>query len=115
MRNEIADKERLGHVLDCIKEISEATEGVSSDDFITNHVLRMAVVKWLEIIGEAANNITDITKAKSTNISWKKIVGFRHFVVHEYYEIDFMFVWNLLSLDLMILKQEIEKLYKEYE
>ena len=105
----------MGHIIDCIQEISDATKGVSKEAFLTNHILRIAVVKWLEIIGESANNITDITKGKASNIPWKKIIGFRHFVVHEYFEIDFMFVWNLLAYDLIFLEQEIDKLLKEYE
>ncbi len=115
MRGEIADKERLGHMIDCIQEIQNATKGISKEEFVTNHVLRIAVVKWLEIIGEAANNITESTKGKASSLPWKKIVRFRHFVVHEYFEIDFMFVWNLLSQDLLFLEQEIGKLLKEDE
>ena len=115
MRGEIADKERLGHIIDCIEEISKATKDVSKEDFCANHVLRIAVVKWLEIIGEAANNITEDTKVKTSKIPWRKIIGFRHFVVHEYFGIDFMFVWNLLAEDLIFLEQEIQKLLKDFE
>lgn len=78
-------------------------------------MLRIAVVKWLEIIGEATNNLTEKTKEKKPNVPWRKIIGFRHFVVHEYYEIDFMFVWNLVLTDLLFLKQEIEELIKDFE
>jgi uncharacterized protein with HEPN domain len=69
----------------------------------------------LEIIGEAANNITDETKAEKSNVPWRKIVSFRHFVVHEYYDVDFMFVWNLIVTDLLFLEREIKELLKDFE
>jgi len=115
MRGEIGDRERLGHIIDCIEEILNATKGVSKEDFISNHILRIAVVKWLEIIGEAANNITVVTKEKTPSIEWKRIIGFRHLVVHEYFGIDFMIVWKLLTEDVILLKKDVDKLLKEYE
>ena len=115
MRGEIGDKERLGHILDCIREIADATNGVTKEAFEENHVLRIAVVKWVEIIGEAANNITEITKGKTTDIPWKKIIGFRHYAVHEYFGIDFMIVWKLLTDDLPDLEKAVLKLLNEFE
>ncbi len=115
MRGRIGDKERLGHIFDCILEISSATKDVSKEEFIANHILRMAVVKWLEIIGEAANNITVETRERASNIVWEKIIGFRHLVVHEYFGIDFMIVWKLLSEDVVFLEQEVQKLLNAFE
>jgi uncharacterized protein with HEPN domain len=45
----------------------------------------------------------------------EKIVSFRHFVVHEYYDVDFMFVWNLIVTDLLFLEREIKELLKDFE
>ena len=70
MRGEIGDKERLCHIIDCIQEISDAIRNISKEDFINNHILRIAVVKWLEIIGEASNNITVVTKERAAHIKW---------------------------------------------
>jgi uncharacterized protein with HEPN domain len=112
MKGKIADRERLGHILDCISEIQAATINVSEEDFTANHVLRMAVVKWMEIIGEAVNMISVEAKAKSDNVPWNKIVSFRHFVVHEYFGIDFTLVWAIVKQELELLKTEVEILYK---
>lgn len=114
MKEVITDKERLGHIIDCIDEIQQATTGVGEDDFYENHVLRIAVVKWMEIIGEAANMCSEETKGRTQLVPWKKIIGFRHFAVHEYFGIDFKLVWSIVKQDIDLLKQEVEILYKNF-
>ncbi len=115
MRNKIGDKERLGHILDSIQEIEMATKDFLKNEFLENHVVRIAVVKWLEIIGEAANIISLETKEKSTAVPWNEVIGFRHVAVHEYFGVEFELVWKILQDDLAGLKKEIEILYKEFE
>ncbi len=63
MRDKIGDDARICHIIEYINEIETAINGVNYEAFCDNHVLRIAVVKWLEIIGEAANNITDETRS----------------------------------------------------
>ena len=115
MRSKIGDKERLGHILDSIQEIELATKDLLKGEFLENHIIRIAVVKWLEIIGEAANFVTTETKEKSINVPWNEVIGFRHVAVHEYFGVEFELVWKILQDDLNDLKKEIEILYKEFE
>jgi uncharacterized protein with HEPN domain len=114
MRSNIGDKERLGHILDFINEIEMAVEGMSKNDFLNHHVVRIAVVKWMEIIGEAANFITEETKAKAKELPWSQIIAFRHVAVHEYFGVEYEIVWKILEDDLQVLKNEIERLFKEF-
>ncbi len=114
MRGKIGDKERLAHILDSISEIESAVNGLTKEEFLLNHVVRIAVVKWFEIIGEAANYISDETKVKSTAIPWKQIIAFRHVAVHEYFGVEFELVWKILQDDMNELKTEIENLYKDF-
>ncbi len=114
MRGKIGDKERLAHILDSIAEIEAAVKDLTKEEFLLNHVVRIAVVKWFEIIGEAANYITNETKAKSFDIPWNQIIGFRHVAVHEYFGVEFELVWKILQDDLEPLKKEIENLYKDF-
>ena len=58
MKDKIGDKARLQHIIESINEIRTAIAGETEETFIKNHVLRIAVVKWIEIIGEAANHIS---------------------------------------------------------
>lgn len=115
MRNKFGDKERLGHILDSILEIESAVEGFEKDAFLANHVVRIAVVKWLEIIGEAANYISIDVKSNKPLLPWAQIIGFRHVAVHEYFGVEFELVWKIVKDDLPLLKKEIEHLYKEFE
>ena len=107
MRGSIGDDARIKHILDCIGEIESAITGFTFEGFSSNHVLRIAVVKWLEIIGEAANHITDETKNKYEEIEWQKMIGLRNIVVHEYFRIDFGIIWDAASVFLPLLKKEL--------
>jgi len=106
----MGDKARIDHILEFAQEIQKAIEGYDWDKFSSNHVLRIAVVKWLENIGEAANHITDETKNKCSGVEWQKIVGLRNIVVHEYFRIDFKVVWDAATVFLPKLKKEIENI-----
>ena len=107
MKETIADKVRIEHVYDCIDEIENALSGIVFEHFSENHVLRIAVVKWLEIIGEAANHISEETKRKYDKIEWTKMIGLRNFVVHEYFGINYETVWQTATVDLQRLKKEL--------
>ena len=82
-------------------------DGVTVESFSDDHVLRIAVVKWLEMIGEAANHITDETKNKYRDVEWQKIISLRNIVVHEYFRIDYRIIWDAATIFLIQLKKEI--------
>jgi len=107
MKGSISDETRIEHILDCIYEIENAISGYNYISFISNHVLRIAVVKWLEIIGEATNHISEGTKQKNDTIEWNKMIGLRNVVVHEYFGINFETIWNSATISLILLKQEL--------
>lgn len=110
MREKIRDKERLIHIIEAIDNIFEFTEGCSIDDFKSNKMLKFAVIKNLEIIGEASNLITNKTKDTNPQIDWKATIGLRHVLVHGYYQISNLIVWNTITEDLTDFKAQIEKI-----
>jgi uncharacterized protein with HEPN domain len=114
MKNKISDKERLLHILDSINNIQEFTDGLSFDEFMQNLMLRLACVKLLEIIGEAAGSMSDDTVDQFTNIEWPIIKSFRNILVHEYFGIDYKIVWNAILHRLPELKANIERIIKEF-
>ncbi len=69
--------------------------------------MRFASIKHIEIIGEAANYITEETMAKFSNIQWRQIIGLRHILVHEYFGIDSHLIWQIISEDIQQLKVEV--------
>jgi len=78
------DKERIGHIIDSINDIREITHNMNYDYFAGSYVTKLALVKLIEIIGEAANRITDTTKSKYEKVTWREIIATRHILVHDY-------------------------------
>lgn len=75
-----------------------------------NSMMRFACIKQLEIIGEAANNITDELKSVMLVINWREIVGLRNILIHEYFGVDKQIIWEIINNDLPILKNHLNKL-----
>lgn len=100
----------LAHILTSIKAITEYTAGVPEESFYTDRKLQMAVIKELEIIGEAVRNLPEEFRESNPNIPWKKIAGMRSYLIHEYFEIDLDLVWDTIESRIPELQKEIEKL-----
>ena len=113
MRGSIGDIARIKHILECVEEIENAIAGYDFEQFSENHVLRIAVVKWLEIIGEAANHISENVKSKYPTIEWRKINGLRNLVIHEYFKIDFRIIWDAATVFVPKLKKDIQSIKPE--
>jgi len=71
-------------------------------------MMRFASIKQIEIIGEAANYISEETKNKFTDIQWRQIIGMRHILFHEYFGIDSLLIWQIIISDLPKLKSAIQ-------
>jgi len=82
MREEIKDKSRLEHILESIYKALEFTENVSFDEYKSNAMLRYAVVKCVEIVGEASYKLSNEFRAKHPEIEWREIIAMRHILVH---------------------------------
>lgn len=107
MRGRIGDKVRVQHIFDAICEIENYVVDCDIESFSSNSMMRFACIKQLEIIGEAANHITDDIQLKYSSIEWKQIIGLRNIFVHEYFGIDSNIVWDIISNDLPSLKLKI--------
>jgi uncharacterized protein with HEPN domain len=112
MREKIRDKGRLEHILESIDNAIEFTKDVSFEDFMNNKMLRFAVIKAIEIIGEASYKLTKEFKATNNHIEWDSIVGLRHVLVHGYYQISEIRVWKIIQKDLLPLREQIQALIK---
>ncbi len=100
----------LNHILDSCKNIIEFTINVDYQTFINKRLLQSAVIRELEIIGEAEKNLTDSIKKDSKEIPWKKLTGMRDILIHGYFTVDLKEVWNTVKKDISILKIGIEKI-----
>ena len=97
----------IEHILENIKDIELFLKGVSKQDFLKNKEKQNAVVRSLEIIGEAAKNISEDLKKKHASIPWKEIIGTRDRIIHHYFGVDLDIIWDIAEINLPELKNEI--------
>ena len=108
MREPLKDRERLNHMLAAIDRILRYTDGKSYAELMTGDMMYYAVVKNIEIIGEAANMLTPDFVALHPDTPWKQVRGMRNYIVHEYFQIDDVVVWDVVSNNLKPLRKQIE-------
>lgn len=113
MREQIRDKSRLEHILESIDNVFEFTEGMTFEDYVADKKSKFAVVKNLEIIGEAAYKLTKEFREKHSEIDWQAIIGMRHVLVHGYYQVEDFIAWGVLQKDLKPLKEQIKAILKD--
>ena len=99
-------------MLQAISRIFSFVEGKTLDEIKKDSILYYAVVKNIEIIGEAAYMLTPEFKDMHPQTPWKIIIGMRHFLVHGYYEVAPEEVWNVIDKDLQTLKAQLEEYMK---
>lgn len=110
MREKPKDNERLLHMLEAIDNIFEFVNGKSFEVYRSDKILRFAVIKNLEIIGEAAYLLTKDFKNSHDSIEWRDIIGMRHILVHGYYQIKDEIIWATIETELKPLKDNIQKI-----
>jgi uncharacterized protein with HEPN domain len=108
MKGKIGDKQRFLHISESINEIEHYVSNVTFETFDSDSMMKFASIKQIEIIGEAANYITEETKSKFSNIQWRQIIGLRHILVHEYFGIDSKLIWQIITNDIPRLKEDIQ-------
>ncbi len=86
------------------------TEGMEYDDFLQDLKTQDAVIRNLEIIGEAVKNIPDEMRAEAPNIPWKSIAAMRDKLIHHYFGVNLDIVWSVIRKDLPTLVEAVEAL-----
>lgn len=100
----------VNDILYAINKIENYTDELTYEDFIVNDLVKDAVVRNIEIIGEASNRIPDDLKSQSEKIPWKKLRGIRNRIVHDYFGIDHDIIWQIISIELRVLKEDLNQL-----
>ncbi len=98
MRKE--DDVRLRHMRDATRQAIGFAEGRSRADLDTDMMLVFALVKALEIIGEAANQVSDSTRNEVAALPWADVIGMRHRLIHAYFDINLDILWQTVQQDL---------------
>jgi uncharacterized protein with HEPN domain len=100
------DKAYLKHILDAISDIEKFIEDVGKEELLENKEKQYAVLRAIEIIGEATKNLSKELKAKHPRIPWKDIAGMRDKLIHEYFGVDLELSGKLSKIDFPNLKNE---------
>ena len=103
----------LKHILESINLIQKYTKGFTKKKFKKSRKIQDAVIRNLEIIGEATKNLPKEFTAKYPEISWRKIAGLRDVLIHMYFGVDLDMTWDVIKTHLPDLKKKIKAILKK--
>lgn len=106
------DPERIADIVEAAGQIAEYLRSCSQADFFASPLLQDAVLRQLMIVGEAAINLSAEFKARHTDIQWRKIAGFRHRIVHDYFGFDLDTAWTIATASLPELREQLTRILK---
>lgn len=105
----------LEDILECMEKIEQYISGLDFEGFNQNQLIIDAVVRNLEVIGEAARNVPEDVRQIDPKIPWKSMIGLRNILIHEYFGIDEQIVWQIVTVNIRDTKPLIEELLNKYE
>ncbi len=99
---------RLRHMIEAAEQAMQFVAGRGSTDLATDRMLQFALVRAIEIIGEAATKVSDEVRSAHANIPWKAIVGMRHRLVHAYFDVDANVLWVAATVEIPALLAQLQ-------
>jgi uncharacterized protein with HEPN domain len=107
------DRQRLADILEAAKLLQIFLAGRTRDDLNKDLLLRSALLHQLFVIGEAATRLSQTLKDKHPGIPWRAICGFRNFIAHEYFSLDFDIIWQTVTVDVPSLEVQITEIFRK--
>ena len=95
----------LRHILEAIEKIESYVKGAAYKSFSSNDMMIDAVVRELEIIGEASSNLSEEFRSKHGDVPWRDAIDMRNFLIHEYFGVRTKVVWDTCREDLPLMKR----------
>ena len=103
----------LNDIIECIEKIENYTNNIKQEEFYRDNKTQDAIIRRLEIIGEAVRNIPDFFKNENTDIPWRDISDMRNVMIHDYPGVLLRIVWEVITDNLPELKAKIMPLYEK--
>ncbi|MEN6517973.1 MAG: HepT-like ribonuclease domain-containing protein [Methanospirillum sp.] len=100
------DRDRLTDIIEAIGKIRERLPP-APEELMESELLQVWVIHHLQVIGEAANNLSPALIAAHPEIPWQRVIGLRHVLVHRYFGVDLAIVWQLATDDLPALEASV--------
>jgi uncharacterized protein with HEPN domain len=113
MSSKRGEGEYLADIQEAARYIREYIEGYTFERFVSDRKTQDAVIRNLEIIGEAAKHVSPGTKSRFPDIPWKSIAGHRNRLIHGYFGVNFEIVWEIITEGLPVLEATIQKVMNE--
>ncbi|HYG62737.1 MAG TPA: DUF86 domain-containing protein [Thermoanaerobaculia bacterium] len=110
MKGERSYLDYLEDILDAIAKAGEFVEGMSLEEFSEDDKTVFAVIRALEIVGEAAKKIPLDLRAQANDVPWREISGMRDKLTHDYFGVNLLVVWKTVEKDLPVLEYAIREL-----
>ena len=107
-----ADLFYLEHILDCIHKIERFCKDGEAR-FFESDLIQDAVLRNLQVLGESTKRLSEGLRAEHPTIDWRGVAGFRNILVHDYFGVNLDRVWQIITLDLPILKTHVEEIRKK--
>ena len=107
------DRIRLLHMVEAAQAALKFVDGRQQSDLQTDQMLLFAVVRAIEIMGEATNKVSKDVQTANSNIPWRAIVGMRNRLIHAYFDVDTEMVWNTLQNEIPSLLNDLKALLDE--
>lgn len=102
------DRLYFEHMLEAIQLVEQYSANLTWEQFVKDTKAQDAIIRRLEIIGEASNRVPQTIKDKLPNAPWKKMLGMRNIIVHDYMYVDLQEVWDVVQNDLSSLKKMLQ-------
>ena len=104
----------LEDIIESIDKIERYTKNITFEEFFKDEKTIDAVIRNFEVIGEAANQIPKTDKLKFHQVEWRKVIGLRNRIIHEYFGIDLNIVWQIKEMYLPSLRQLLNELSNDF-